>query len=786
MKKTQEYVKKIDDIYNNLNCSEILLITGEKGVGKTTILDLFLEGHHNVLRIRQLFESNYFLNPVISSLKNIGTMIDDIIQSEKNYMTPPELILREIITVCSEKMMIIVFEGVSSYQTLLLKYTLEILRTIIKNHPTLKTFFILEIDSDATLTEENADLIQQLYSLSASSECIKIKRLNQENMLLFIKQLFPNLDIHNDDLHYILRAAFGNRSWLIMILNYLKIESYLYREDGNWFCQRLPYGILDELIQKYVINRYEKLNPELKTILQKSSLLGSTFNTEILRQSFEILHADQMLSRIERISRLIIQEQYSSVIQYQFDSHESHQFIQEEIAAQERIEWNILLANYYTEKIKNFNGGDIEHSQLYYKAANCYVEIREYDKAILFYMKSITMVINLLDFIQGEKLIKRAKAFVPFLSQPIKWETELNMRLADCMDALGEYDKSVSIYSEILKSNFISDILYDKVQCKYASACYNSGDLEKAQITYQILEKKSQHLSDEILLNVYGGLATIYCFERSYSNAAEYFRKSLVLCIDKNRERDYYILLRKSSMFWDMQLTNPMMKKASLYFEQTKDIKEYSKIEHNLGADALWMGNLTEAEESLNNALSSFKKYGSNDIHYTYNCKGVLSAVFKKDYSQAIMFFKLAESCTIDMFSKMVLQINQGSCYLAQKRIHSAEECLSQADAYRNNLGERIPSYSIYYLINMGIYYLLKDEYINAISYFEKSLKLRLNNDQHYLVGHKLRQCKRKINDTKDVSYMKKLDDLCNIKAHPLYVLYEQQNICLSTLRFWE
>lgn len=91
----------------------------------------------------------------------------------------------------------------------------------------------------------------------------------------------------------------------------------------------------------------------------------------------------------------------------------------------------------------------------------------------------------------------------------------------------------------------------------------------------------------------------------------------------------------------------------------------------------------------------------------------------------------------------------------------------------------------MYYYIVKGTFFEVKEDYEKSVYYFSKCLKLKLKNEQLFLLGchlQKIRNVNKKV--LKD-SLSMNIDALCSISHRPLYDKFYNTNLCLSTLRFW-
>ena len=109
----------------------------------------------------------------------------------------------------------------------------------------------------------------------------------------------------------------------------------------------------------------------------------------------------------------------------------------------------------------------------------------------------------------------------------------------------------------------------------------------------------------------------------------------------------------------------------------------------------------------------------------------------------------------------MVLYLNMSSCHKALQNNESAEKCLEKAMHIQTELGNEVPSYLLYLLINQGLYAKLDGRLKESEQYFKESLKYKLTNNQLYLVGKNLSEVSRNL-DKDTLKYV-------SLEAEPLY-----------------
>jgi len=199
----------------------------------------------------------------------------------------------------------------------------------------------------------------------------------------------------------------------------------------------------------------------------------------------------------------------------------------------------------------------------------------------------------------------------------------------------------------------------------------------------------------------------------------------------------------------------------------------------------LWTGDKEIAKKYLLVAKDEFEKFGCSDIHYTYNCIGVYEAVFENNCEEAISSFSKMMTFAVDTFSKLISIINSASCFCSLGQLETCENYIKKYEKLSSELPEIIPPYLLYYYIVKGTFFEVKEDYEKSVYYFSKCLKLKLKNEQLFLLGchlQKIRNVNKKV--LKD-SLSMNIDALCSISHRPLYDKFYNTNLCLSTLRFW-
>lgn len=761
------------ELFSEVEENSLTFIVGDKGLGKSFFIHSYYKNFENILYIKDEIFKSYFLEPIITAL----TKFDSSCKIEYDELNMPHTIRKMLLDICRQKSIIICFESFNSYPEDLAEFCISFLQAYL-DCDNIGSFILIELDSD--IKDMKDTLLHKLYSLTINTNFIKFKKKTEEELFDIISSKFNNkINIGEEERKYIIKSSFGNIKHLFLIINYLKQEGYIHFDGIKWICEQLPNGILNQSIEEYIMHRYNMLNEDLKILLQKSSLLGTEFYSNQLQKTFNLVRVDEELSRIEKLSSLIQKNDNYDKSKYLFETEDVCNNIQNLIPENEKKVWNKMLAEYYEMQFRKHDQNMIKRLENCCRLATYYINSDNLKMAIIFYYRSIRYSIYLLDYKGALELITLILKVPGIRNSNVTLYFESLKLQAYCYHQLGKYELSTDLYFKLLKNNFFTKLEMIEIFYFYADSLYFIGKVSKAQeILLALKEDLKYSNNSKLLFRVLSELATTYGFLREYGSAREYFSYSVNQSRSAGLEDEYYTQLRKSSMFWELKLTFPLMEQAAEYFERKNNIQELAKTYHNLGTDLLYLGDSKAAINYLRQAITELQKYGSDEIHYTYNCIGVYYATYEKKFEKAIEYFKRAISFKPVLFSTMVLYLNMSSCYKALQNNENAEKYLEKAIHIQTELGKEVPSYSLYLLINQGLYAKLDGRLKESEQYFKESLRYKLTNNQLYLVGKNLSEVSRNL-DKDTLKYV-------SIDAEPLYKRFFENNICLSTLRFWE
>lgn len=779
----EEEYNLLQGIYNDLQASTVAAVLGEKGLGKKTVVQLFLDGKPGVIHIIPNQEPHYQLEPLVDAIKDMGALFDF-----SDDLIFPERLKKQLLALCKEKQSIFYFEGMDQYEEGLISYLLELSREILLRHPEYKTLLIFEYDSDSNSSLKLERLLSALPPMSL--DFIPFKRVSTEKLQVYLKKMYGVIEIQQSDLTYILNSSYGNVMYLNMIMNYLRIRGILTRHGHSFICGHITEGTLTDILGEYIKQRYDRLNSDLKDVLSKSAIIGNTFSSDLLIRPFGILHAQELLDKIESISLLIKRENEAT---YTFESPESFRIISATIGEGERKQWHHILANYFVRRLERLKNNHLpfrpeQEIVCLHSAVRHYKFSSDYEKAITYSYQLACRYLEISDYDNTKKAISETRSMSDLVDladiSVENLEFHLNILEAHCLSDMGNYNDALFIYQGCLRqlptsidSTYIFSIKLDTALCHYMN-----GETTAALDLAETVKKELEHDAPESLLycRALSYLASFNDCTGKWREKQSYFIQALTICRAKKYESDYYLLLKKASMVYDESIAVNMYPAAEKYFEIQHKTKCMAELLHNTATDYLYLAIQEQIPVPLQKSMALFSEFGSAMIHYPLNTQGIYTAVFEQKYSEAITLFHQALSYQLECYSQVVLKANMASCHLALGHPDKAKNLLVDLEQQVElPINSDVYDYQIYRNLMWALYHYRTDAYELCMSYTEKCLSLpelepRFQYMAHflsYLAGEKLGITQLPMIET---------------PPKPVLSIYREQKILFFSLRFYE
>ena len=771
----------IEDIFYSNSDNHLVCLEGEKGLGKSTVLQEFSAKCENVIQIQSLASHSNYLAPVVNALHKFSNT-HNIQYNEiwrKADFTYEEVILEQLIKVCTKLKCAIIFYGFANYSSELIEFVSRVIFSVLRNGNNCTVF--IEIDTDVPNIETK---IKTIYSIPKQFH-ITFDKIDSENLRQVFLEEHSDIIIAENDLEYIISSSNNNPALLNIVVNYLKSNNYISFDKGNWFCKPLKIGILSDILKNEFLSRFNRLDEIMKITLLQSSMFGMEFHVSHLENSFQIISANETLEKIQHYSKLLFQKESIPSI-YSFSNSETYYFVKSFVPKEQKELWGNILYHYYRtlweQGVQNCNQ---THENYAIRIAAYATVIGKYQEAIAFYISAIFTFMRKNSYRQVLLIIDEINKLPAHKNISPLIRMHLNEFQARCFENLGLYNHACQCYKSILVE-FSQMPYFDKLNVQYrlAYCTYYTSQVDKSLQLAESLERELNHSvrSDSLYYKLSSLLATIYR-EKGNPKFYEMFLLAINECKEKNFKYEYYVQLRKSDLCFDVNISFSMIQEAAQYFYENNFQKEYSKATHNLGVDSLYLGNGLDARKYLLESQKIFSQLGSTDEVYALNCIGVWNAILKEDYTKALNFFNEALSLQVNDFKKMTIYANIAACY--QKK-HLFEKCLEYIEkcqnltAYRENNG--VGFYQRTVLFAWAFYYKETKQYRLSLDMFRACWYVNLKNEQSWLAATCIIDlCKLlKLEPTNEEI------QFSNINCSELYKKYYQQELLLHTLRFIE
>lgn len=774
-----------------------VFLTGEKGLGKSTIIRDFEKKHANIIYVRTFGNHAFYLEPIVHAVNAYlqrEHLAECYFPSLQSGFSIEEDIAKQIFEIAAKHRIVLVFESINSFDSALLLFCRNIIESSLTHYTKTKAFIIAEIDTDDDLLGKNNSLIlQSFYSISPKIRFIRLNRLPPDQLREYLYNIFHNgIDIAENDCSYIIQSAFGNIMYLNIIVNYLKQIGLIYENGAQTKCKQLPRGILSQVLRQYIITRFDRLDEGMKYVLSQSSIIGRVFDKRILYSQFQILQADEMLQQIECVSQLIVeQNQY----QYSFENDEVHRLIQNKIPAAEKNEWHAILAEYYKNQIEFNSMTESIPSESYinniFLAAYHYEHCQKFSQALPFYLRLVSTYIALMDYRKAVETIERAERQFDCTKYVHGYEGirgELMIRNADCHRMLGNYEKAITLYTDAENQydRFLEYHILMEARLGLAYCLHMKGELQMAlAIALKMKDELEGNQQTRLFFQVLAFLSSVYDLLGEYSQSQLYYRWSLDHCSKYGLEHEYYTQMKKASMVLDFQLSQPMQEAAARFFEQQQNVREFAETLHNLGTDNLYLMNRTSAEQYIEKSIALYKRYDSSAVHYPLNTKAIVLSVVDQKPCEALQILNEALSYLsqkAELLSQVTLQINLAAVLMQLGRYEDAYQRIVQSDSLINSPnGKQIPFCRIYSYFAWALYFIHIDQKECAISKLCECLAVPdLPAKHQYLAANLLLEL-----DPKS-TVLPNLRQMADIVCEPLMKEFFHQHLFFATLRCWE
>ena len=362
-------------------------------------------------------------------------------------------------------------------------------------------------------------------------------------------------------------------------------------------------------------------------------------------------------------------------------------------------------------------------------------------------------------------------------------EFHLALLEARCLADMGRFGNALAIYQRCIKHLPAEiDVPLESIKLDAALCYYLNGETIPAlNIAEDVKDELRQSAPESFLYcRALSYLASFHDCTGNLKEKQDYFIQALTICRAKAYQSAYYQLIKKASMVYDEAIAIKMYPAAEQYFETHHKIKCLAELQHNAATDYLYLAAKERILSPLEKSIQLFSEFGSAMIHYPLNTMGIYSAVFSKDYHEAIDRFRLALSYQVEAYSQIVLKANIASCYMALGEFKQAKvQLLSIESLLKLPVNADVYDYQIYQNLMWALYNYKTGEYEKCISFTERCLSLpALESRFQYMAKALAYAAKNKLCVDQP--------PMIEVAPKPVLDIYRKHEIIFFTLRFYE
>ena len=521
-------------------------------------------------------------------------------------------------------------------------------------------FPILLVGAYRDRDEVKPDLISVLTELNRErvSQSIKLKRLNLNETSQHVKQIFGQSNIPEEFCELVYQKTNGNPFFVEEILNSLKENGVIYREENEYKLKTIPEITFPRTVKSIFKSKLDRLDEESLKLLEIASCIGNDFSLDLLTEVsgyeknrlLEIL--DEMLNSGLLKSKLVHIE-----VKCFFSDVIVRSILYEEISPFKLKHLHLIIAQalekVYAKKIDDFygelalhflKGGDKEKALHYFlKAGEKAVSIYANNEAE-FYFKSA------LELLEEKKdvMLEKAEVFeslgtisehsgeytssVKYCNEALAIWKDLNKeerlavlhlkiahtywsKMGNLQKAKEHQNKGIKLV-ETKQANEMANLKSDMAQMYF-----RVGDLRRARsLVNEALEIANKTNAYDIIANSNLTLGALYKLEGDHQNAILCFEKALNVSLNNNfMETAIYAY---DNLGWAFKETEEKENRLECYkkgYDLAKKIGHISSLSWigtNLSEMYIDMGETSRALHLVEESVALDRKTG-NKINLT-------------------------------------------------------------------------------------------------------------------------------------------------------------------------
>ena len=746
--------------YMDTRTGEICLLTGDEGIGKSTVAEKYCELYKNACILN--FSDEFSLAESLCGNKY-----------KKNYDKHSRIFSPLRKKIRNQHLKLIFFDICRNVHADVFDIIREI-HMIIVSQKILVNIIILM---------DNQEYYNFQHCFLKFPQLIYLPSLNKwtyTDFLQLTNELYPQANISVEMIKLLAEYSIGNPSIFLWHIAHLKSLFLIRDNKGRYEIASLKEikAILEEGYSDIVWEKYKALSPELQTVIKKTSSIGLYFHTKTLKEAFNIKNAKTVIDAIEKLSMLILYVDMERNTG-RFISESAHTQIEELIESNQLKEWCKTLGEYLENRIGDATS-IVEKIQFKEKCISYFAKSGNDERVIFHCLSLVPMKYSLSQYVSAVETVNTLKEFSKKSADYKRVNAYCYFLFAIIYKAMAKYEDALNNLNEFSRRSGSKSIYVVELE---AELIYDLGDMEKSYDIFKEMYKSKSHIDDPYLRFDIVSMFSSIEETRGTSSYIKHFNQALSIAKENRIDIAYYKLLRKANIAHSGENGIRLMKEAETYFEKNKMLSELMMTQHNIGTEALF------CEEAFNlslkyliNARKIAEEMGFRELIYTKNSLAIYK-ILKGDYNVALEILEELSLEYEEDFSKLAVYLNQVTCLRILGRWEKAQEMFNIAKEINADDKNRFPFYAKQLVLQEAYFYLVKgsfqDAYVTLLYYLNHSYDDRVENTVAVkLVLSKL--CKEK-----DFLVPSELSGFAGDSHYISHVLADS-HLVLCELMFWE
>ncbi len=478
----------------------------------------------------------------------------------------------------------------------------------------------LDSSDEQTEVKRKIDLLQQEFSFVP----IKLERLTKTQIRNFLVELLGSENIPEALLNKVMKESEGVPLYIHEMLKQYKDEGVLVPTENGWrFNQKMSTSSLTGKLRDILDERFLKLTEEQKRLLEFASVIGRSFDFEMLKK-LSGMDESLMLDRLEEVILAGIIAERREADEYRLDFHHSkfRDYFYENLLRARKRKLHLKLGHIVERQFQH------QKNPAYAFAAFHFTQAGKFDAAVDYYLKAGNSARANLSFHEAVDYYRKAHDI--FINNKEKFEfdeqNDHDKRLIAIMHSLGEMlllAGRLSESKEILENAF--DILLRSPKPETQQQVQLTFDL--GELYYRLGERTQ---AEKMLLNAYSlvddteektslasvceSLGKLYTEASEYDKAEKYWDKALKISDEIQNDRSKIKALTGKSYLnyfkGNMEAAESEIKQAHEIAEKMNDPLIKVNTKHNLALVLSMFGRYDEAFPQFRETARIYEKSG--------------------------------------------------------------------------------------------------------------------------------------------------------------------------------